>query len=102
AAGGDGTPQGGSVPLQCPRCGDDSIADRGQRVDAVQFRRAMAMVNRDEAAINDRSDSRELRMYSLVSVADIDPAHIESRWYTTGLDFGVSHLSRVRITSANL
>lgn len=105
AGGGSGIQEGESgpaVPTKCPRCGDPAIADVGQCVEAVQFRRAMAMVNRDEAAISDRSDSRELRMYTLVSVADIDPDHIESRWYTTGLDFGVSQLSRVRITSANL
>ncbi|HJG81206.1 MAG TPA: DUF1998 domain-containing protein, partial [Brevibacterium senegalense] len=95
----DGT---AAVPQQCPRCGSAGIADRGQRVDAVQFRRAMSMINRDEAGINDRDDDRAMTMYSLVSLADIDPASIASRWYTPGLDFGIAHLSRVRITTVNL
>ncbi|MFL0577285.1 DEAD/DEAH box helicase [Brevibacterium luteolum] len=93
---------GTEAPTTCPRCGARGISDRGQRIQAVRFRRAMAMVNRDEAGISDREDDRARRMFSLVRTADIDPAQISEQWFTDGYDFGVTYLRQVTITTVNL
>ena len=92
---------GTTPPSQCPRCGDASIADVGQRLKAVQLRKVSAMVNRDEARISDADDERRQRSYVITPTADIDPAAISSRWFVDGFGFGVSYLDSVRVTTTN-
>lgn len=92
---------GTTPPSQCPRCGDASIADVGQRLKAVQLRKVSAMVNRDEARISDADDERRQRSYTIAPTADIDPATMSSRWFVDGFGFGVSYLDSVTVTTTN-
>lgn len=92
---------GTTPPSQCPRCGDASIADVGQRLKAVQLRKVSAMVNRDEARISDADDERRQRSYVITPTADIDPAAMSSRWFVDGFGFGVSYLDSVTVTTTN-
>ncbi|WP_346732461.1 DEAD/DEAH box helicase [Brevibacterium spongiae] len=88
-------------PAQCPRCGDASIADVGQRLKAVQLRKVSAMVNRDEARISDADDERRHKSFTIAPTADIDPASVSSRWFVDGFGFGVSYLDSVTVTTTN-
>lgn len=90
------------VPTQCPRCGDSGIADVGQDFHAVQLRKVSAMINRDEARINDADDERRLKTFTITSAADIDTATMSTRWYVENFGFGVSYLDSVTVTTSNV
>lgn len=88
-------------PSQCPRCGDARIADVGQECQAVTLRKVSAMINRDEARINDADDERRIRAFTITSAADTDTSSMSTRWYVENFGFGVSYLDSVAVTTSN-
>ena len=90
------------VISSCPRCGSTGIADRGQRLDVVELTHVSAEVRRDEASISDRSDERTSRRFELVAAADIDPAHIDRRWFVEDIGLGCTYLTCVDVRWTNL
>ena len=85
----------------CLRCGTSAIADMGQVLDVVVMKKVSAEVRRDEAAINDRRDNRVRERFTIVAAADIDPQHLQKRWFVEGYDFGAEYYNRVDIRWLN-
>ncbi len=92
---------GGSTVQFCGRCGTEAIADMGQVLDVVVMKKVSAEIRRDEAAINDRRDNRLRERFTMVAAADIDPQHLQKRWFVEGYDFGAEYLNRVDIRWMN-
>ncbi|CAH0165550.1 ATP-dependent RNA helicase SrmB [Arthrobacter sp. Bi26] len=96
------TDLGAAAAVQnCLRCGTSAIADMGQVLDVVVMKKVSAEVRRDEAAINDRRDNRVRERFTIVAAADIDPQHLQKRWFVEGYDFGVEYFNRVDIRWLN-
>lgn len=94
----------GGKPLkihECPRCGNKGIADTKQHVDTVELTRVTAEVRRDEAAIADSSDERKRTQFTMLTAADIDPAHVTEQWYLDGYDFGARYLNQLTVRWIN-
>lgn len=87
---------------QCPRCGDQSIADVSQRVDSLDFTRASAEVRRDESRISDRTDDRQRTRFYVLAAPDINPAFESGSWYVQGYDFGARYFSKLDIRWLNM
>lgn len=85
----------------CPRCGSAGLQDTGQRVPLVELKRASAAIRRDESLIDDRHDERSRTPFTIVAVADIDPAFITRGWYVDSYDFGAKYSTRVTIRWLN-
>lgn len=58
---------------RCPRCGDPSWPDVGQRRSLVRFRRALSMMNRLEASTADDAEERDRESYRLLELIDVGP-----------------------------
>lgn len=96
------TDLGAAAAVQnCLRCGTSAIADMGQVLDVVVMKKVSAEVRRDEAAINDRRDNRVRERFTIVAAADIDPQHLQKRWFVEGYDFGAEYFNRVDIRWLN-
>ncbi|GAB2895648.1 DEAD/DEAH box helicase [Neomicrococcus lactis] len=97
------------VPVQyadvvsvCVRCGANGIDDVGNTHAVVVLRKVSAELRRDEAAIGDSRDDRKRARFHLASIADIDPANCETRWFVEKSQFGAEYLSSVDISWLNL
>ena len=96
------TDVGAATAVQnCLRCGTAAIADMGQVLDVVVMKKVSAEVRRDEAAISDRRDNRVRERFTIVAAADIDPQHLQKRWFVEGYDFGAEYFNRVAIRWLN-
>ncbi|PSL08462.1 uncharacterized protein DUF1998 [Haloactinopolyspora alba] len=94
---------GQEVPVtSCPRCGSRGIDDTGQRLDVVELTRVSAEVRRDEVAISDRNDQRGHVAFQIVTAADVDPDHVDRRWFVEGTGLGCTYLRSVDIRWINL
>ena len=91
-----------SAATICPRCGASGIADTGQRLNVVSLERVSAEVRRDESSITDRTDERRRQVFTVHTVADIDPAGIASQWYVEGKGLAVRYCRDLPIRWINL
>jgi ATP-dependent helicase YprA (DUF1998 family)/predicted RNA-binding Zn-ribbon protein involved in translation (DUF1610 family) len=91
-----------AVIVQCPRCGDTSIADARQHIDTVELDRVSAEVRRDEALITDSSEDRRRESFTVVVAADVDRASVQDEWFVEGNGFGATLLRSVDIRWINL
>ncbi|MFT4086120.1 MAG: DEAD/DEAH box helicase [Gordonia sp. (in: high G+C Gram-positive bacteria)] len=96
------TTAGDTPPAACPRCKSGSIGDMGQRMQVVELRNVSAVIRRDKATIDDRSDERRISTNSIVMAADIDPEKVSRRWFVDGFGFGAKHLRDVDLRWLNL
>ena len=88
--------------LSCPRCGSGSVADVGQQYNLVEFRRATAEVNRDEALISDREDDRTRSFFEVVTGVDLDPDRCSLLWGEEGSDLGCGYFESMTIRQINV
>ncbi len=86
----------------CPRCGNGTFADTGQRLNVLEFDAVSAEVRRDEAQISDRSDEREQSRFQLVNLADIDPKQPVRRWFDHESGLGVTYARSITLRTFNL
>ncbi|OBH19691.1 DEAD/DEAH box helicase [Mycolicibacter sinensis] len=86
----------------CPRCNNTAISDVSQHLPVVEMTRVSAEVRRDEATINDNRDDRKREPFTVVTAADIDPAHVGHTWFRPDAEFGAQYLRRVDIRWLNL
>ncbi|MET9327988.1 DEAD/DEAH box helicase [Tsukamurella sp. NPDC003166] len=93
---------GDKTPSACPRCGSKTISDAGQRLPVVELKNVSSVIRREEATIDDASDERARQLYRVVTAVDVDPAHIDSRWFVEGLGLGVTHARRLRVRWLNM
>ncbi|HZL02482.1 MAG TPA: helicase-related protein, partial [Cellulomonas sp.] len=91
-----------AAPNACPRCGSAGIADSGQRLDVVELEHVTAEIRRDEAAITDRRDERDVTRFQIVVAADVDAAGVERRWFVEGSGLGCTYLRRLDVRWLNL
>ncbi|MDU7360670.1 MAG: DEAD/DEAH box helicase [Propionibacteriaceae bacterium] len=86
----------------CPRCGDHGIADIGQKLQALEFLRASADINREGHRINGDDENRTQTRFEIACLADIDPEHVTTEWYVDGYDFGAKYLDKLTLRWMNL
>lgn len=93
----------GSEPVtNCPRCGSAQIADTKQRLDVVELERVYSAMRRDDAIITDDRDDRVREVYSVLTIADVDPANVTRQWFVSDYGFGAKHLRDQTIRWLNL
>ncbi|WP_281871952.1 DEAD/DEAH box helicase [Brachybacterium paraconglomeratum] len=86
----------------CARCRNAGVRDVSQVLDVLPFTGAGAVVRRDESAISDRSDDRARTLFTVATLADLAPEHVEPTWWVDGLAFGVQMAHRVMLRRLNL
>jgi DEAD/DEAH box helicase domain-containing protein len=93
---------GVSAPA-CPQCGDPGWADAGQRFTLLQFRRALSVVNRSEAATRDDSEEREQGRYRTEQFIDVGAEHWQGAWLvqSDALVFGYELLRDLELRELN-
>jgi ATP-dependent helicase YprA (DUF1998 family) len=86
----------------CPRCAGTGVADVSSRLDIVELEQVYSAMRRDDAGISDDRDERHREPYTIITAADIDPAHVTREWYVEGFGFGAKHLRDLTIRWLNL
>ena len=86
----------------CPRCGDATFADTGQRLHVLELEAVSAQVRRDESQISDGTDERDRTQFTLVDLVDVDRADVERSWFDTGSGLGVTYARALTIRTLNL
>ncbi|MBX6722551.1 MAG: DUF1998 domain-containing protein, partial [Dactylosporangium sp.] len=86
----------------CDRCHEPRIADAGNVYKVLVPTRVIARDRRDDARIDDDSDDRESRTYSIVTAIDIDPSRIESSWKHGNATFGADFTRHAVVRTFNL
>lgn len=66
-----------AIAAACPQCGDARWADSGQQFEMLQFRRALSVIQRSEAATRDESDERQSERYRSERFVDVRPEHYQ-------------------------
>lgn len=92
------------APAKCPRCGDASWSDVGQRRSLVRFRHALSVMNRLEASTAEDSEDRDRESYKLLELIDVDPAENCSGARLVkkdGMVFGIELLQRQLLREIN-
>ncbi|MDR0595059.1 MAG: DEAD/DEAH box helicase [Bifidobacteriaceae bacterium] len=87
---------------ECPRCGDNGIADSGQRLEILELTHSTAEIRRDEAMISDRDDERERANFEVITTADLDPAGMGARWGEQRSGFSSTYYRTLTIRWLNL
>jgi ATP-dependent helicase YprA (DUF1998 family) len=90
------------IPDSCPRCGDISVRDVGQRLDVIPLERVSAEVSRDAALISDSRDDRTQERFTVVPLVDVDPARVSDAWRLTGYPFGAEYVRDCQIRWINV
>lgn len=91
-----------AVPTECPRCSTPAIADVKQRVDVVELTKVSSAMRREESLIDDARDERDRERFTIVPLADVDPAKLVKQWYVSENGFGVKHLRDMTIRWLNV
>jgi DEAD/DEAH box helicase domain-containing protein len=63
------------VAAACPQCGDARWADSGQQFAMLQFRRALSVIQRAEAAARDETEERQSERYCTERYVDVRAEH---------------------------
>ncbi|HYO93170.1 MAG TPA: Zn-binding domain-containing protein, partial [Polyangiaceae bacterium] len=98
-------PERADVPAaaKCPRCDDPNWSDIGQRRPLVRFRRALSLMNRQEASTADDAEERDRESYRLAELIDVG----EDNWGGArlverhDLVFGIELLQRQLLREVN-
>lgn len=90
------------LAADCSRCRATGINDQGQVFSAVELTKVSAEIRRDEASITDSRDERQRHQFTVVPVADVDPAGVESSWSVESTGLGVEYLRHTTVTGLNL
>lgn len=86
----------------CGRCSRRTIEDVGNVHAVVVLRKVSAEIRRDEAAISDSREDRKRTGFDIVTLADVDPDRIETRWFVETTGFGAEYVRAVDLTWLNL
>lgn len=92
----------GTSTSACPRCQDQRVADGGQRLTVVPFRRVSAYAGRDEARFGDEHEDRVRQRFVVAVAADVDPVDVTARWELADFPFGVDVCRRITVRWFNL
>lgn len=90
------------APRRCRRCGDVGVGDTGQRLAVLPLERVSSVVRRDDALISDSSDDRDRQRFSVVTLADVDPANVQHAWRLTEFPFGAEYVRAIEIRWLNV
>ncbi len=87
----------------CPRCGDSSWADGGQKRQMLRMRQVFATTSDRDSRIGDDAEDREPTFYNKQMLVDVNAAHIRKayRLDCEDLPFGFEFLSRASFREIN-
>ncbi|MBI4700700.1 MAG: DUF1998 domain-containing protein [Deltaproteobacteria bacterium] len=87
----------------CPRCGETSWADSGQKCQMLRMRQVFATSSDRRSFIGDDADDREPKFYDRQMLVEVDPANISKayRLDCEDLPFGFELLSRATFREVN-
>ena len=86
------TPDVGSAPAKCERCGSPQIADHGQRATLLPLRVVSSTEQETASRVADDTEDRDREFHEVATFIDIDPADIEpdsAQMHSGDVTFGV-------------
>ena len=87
---------------ECPRCGDAAVSDTGAVHRLLPLTRVSASHHRDDTVIDDDSDERIRKQFSVITGIDVAPQHISGAWRLQDRVFGAEYARIATIRAVNL
>lgn len=89
---------------QCPRCGDQYVADPGAALTVITADRLLSRERREDARVDDSRDERERLQFRTCTLVDVNPAQSQGlrAWRVREALFGAEFARVAKIRTVNL
>ena len=91
-----------NASTSCPKCGDSSWSSTKNQHTFVKISAVKSINTRENSALDDSSDDRELNNYKISKHLHFDNNSFQGAWGMKNVPFGIEYVKNVELTEINL